>query len=226
MNRMSRSAMLMVIGLYLLGHGVLADDLIISEVAWGGTLGSVNDEWIELRNTTDQPIDLAGWVLTFNNAQIPLGEVGENAIEVRTAVLAPGAFYLMERTDDNAVADVRADLLYYKALSNTGDRIELRNPDGVVVDFVGESLGVAWPAGSAGSGEPPCVTMERTGTGEWVSNNGVICNGVDKDGNPLNGTPGQPNSVDVIADLAPTTVATASAGALVISEVAWGGTLG
>ena len=44
--------------------GANALDVIISEVAWGGTAANANDEWIELYNTTNVPIDLSGWTLS------------------------------------------------------------------------------------------------------------------------------------------------------------------
>ena len=36
--------------------------LVINEVAWGGTDASPYDEWIELYNPTDEPVDLTGIV--------------------------------------------------------------------------------------------------------------------------------------------------------------------
>jgi hypothetical protein len=38
-------------------------DVVINEIAWGGSAASSADEWIELHNTTAQPVDLAGWSL-------------------------------------------------------------------------------------------------------------------------------------------------------------------
>ena len=38
-------------------------DVVINEIAWGGTAASPSDEWIELYNTTDQAIALTGWSL-------------------------------------------------------------------------------------------------------------------------------------------------------------------
>ncbi|MCX6811528.1 MAG: lamin tail domain-containing protein [Candidatus Berkelbacteria bacterium] len=43
-------------------------DVVINELMWMGSWGSegpeIYDEWIELRNMTDSPIDISGWQLT------------------------------------------------------------------------------------------------------------------------------------------------------------------
>ena len=38
--------------------------VVINELMWMGSSASSSDEWIELRNLTDQPVDLSGWKLT------------------------------------------------------------------------------------------------------------------------------------------------------------------
>lgn len=202
MNRGMRIMMLVAVCISAIGLAVLASDLAISEIAWAGTAASPVDEWIELENIGDQSIVLEGWQLLFGDTLIPLGEVAEDTHEVRTMVLAPGAFLVLERTNDDSISDITADLIYKGGLSNGGILIELRNPQGEVVDSV-VLIESGWPAGSASDGEPAFCTMERTSSGEWVSNNGIVRNGMDADGNPLNGTPGQTNSLEVIAQWAP-----------------------
>ena len=203
MKRVAWAMLCMSIGLLVGGLACLGSDLVISEVAWAGTAASSADEWIELQNQGDLAIDLAGWHLAFGDTVVPLAEVGEDTIETRTIILKAGAFLLLERTDDDSISDITADILYKGLLSNSGILIELRDPEGVVVDSVVLLETIGWPAGSAGGGEPPYCTMERTSLGGWTSNNGIIRNGLDADGNPLNGTPGQPNSTEILAQWAP-----------------------
>lgn len=202
MNRNVRIMVMVAVCITIAGLVAFGSDLIISEIAWGGTAGSSNDEWIELRNVGDKPVDLLGWQLEFGDTVIPLGEVAEDTLEIRTTVLAPGAFLVLERTNDDSISDVTADLIYKGLLSNSGILIDLRNTEGEIVDSA-TVLESGWPAGSAGDGEPPFCTMERTSGGEWITNNGIVCNGSDVDGAPLNGTPGQMNSADVMAQWAP-----------------------
>lgn len=39
-------------------------DVVINELMWMGSVGHPSDEWIELKNISDHPIDLSGWQLT------------------------------------------------------------------------------------------------------------------------------------------------------------------
>jgi signal peptidase len=60
-----------LVGSFTLGSIVSPGDVVINELMWTGIFDSEqedltdeSDEWIELRNTTDQDIDLSGWYLT------------------------------------------------------------------------------------------------------------------------------------------------------------------
>jgi len=187
------TAAIVWVGVACFGNG-----LILSEIAWGGTAASSSDEWIELRNAGDEPVDLAGWCLTFGDVTILLGEAGDDTLEARTLQIEPGAFLLLERTDDTTVSDIVADVIYKGTLSNSGATVELLDPDGQIVDVV-RPIGEAWPAGGASDAEVPYGTMERAPDGSWVSNDGRIRSGLDAEGAPLNGTPGQANSPKVLA---------------------------
>src|SRR3970040_264768 len=73
--------------------------VIINEVAWGGTLASTSDEWIELLNPGMEVVSLDGWTLTDDN-DIDLDLSG---------VLAGGDYYVVERSDDQTISDQAAD---------------------------------------------------------------------------------------------------------------------
>jgi hypothetical protein len=202
MKRQTQSLTLLIGIVSLVACAGMGQTLQISEVAWAGTAAGSSDEWIELRNVSEYTIALAGWRLVFGATAIHLGEVSGSTVEARTASLAPGEFLILERTDDSTISDMDADVLYTGNLVNTGVLIELLDPQGTVVDSVAPCE-TGWPAGSASDGTPPYCTMERTSDGGWSSNDGVIRNGLDAAGNPLNGTPGQPNSPEVRALCAP-----------------------
>ncbi|HEY63693.1 MAG TPA: hypothetical protein G4O02_03900 [Caldilineae bacterium] len=161
--------------------------VVINEVAWGGTAASSSDEWIELYNAGDVPVDLSGWQLRAAD--------GTPTIELR-GVLAPGAFLLLERTDDDTVSDIPADIIYTGALNNRGEQLFLIDASGRVVDSANGDGG-DWPAGSA---RPDFRSMERIDPtapdrdDNWASNDGVHRRGLDAEGQPINGTPGGPNS--------------------------------
>jgi uncharacterized protein YdeI (BOF family) len=162
--------------------------LVINEVAWAGTAASSNDEWIELYNASDMPVDLTGWQLRAAD--------GTPSISLH-GVLSPGGFLLLERTDDDTVRDVPADLIYSGALNNQGEQLWLLDNQGQVVDSANADGG-GWPAGSSG---PEFRTMERIDPtmpdrdDNWASNDGLHRWGVDANGQPINGTPRGPNSI-------------------------------
>ncbi len=156
-------------------------DVVISEVAWMGTRASANDEWIELYNNTSQDISLAWWRLEAVD--------GTPSIVLSGTIPAHG-FFLLERTDDNTVSDIIADQIYTGALSNSGEVLILKDPSGNVIDTANGD-GSPWPAGD----DSYRATMERLdllapdSDANWATNNGVYRNGLDAQGNPINGTP-------------------------------------
>lgn len=177
-----------------------APTVVINEIAWGGTAAGSQDEWIELRNCTGAPIELAGWVLVIGEARVPLAVVEQDTIEVRRSTIGANGFLLLERTDDTTVSDVEADIVYKGSLSNVGVDIVLLDPLGNTVDSVA-CAAVGWPAGCASEGDLPFGTMERVDPiemgGAWRTNDGLIRCGLDAGGAPLAGTPRAANSATV-----------------------------
>ena len=159
---------------------------IINEVAWSGTAASGNDEWIELYNREPEDITLDGWSIANVSGSININLSG---------IISANSYYLLERTDDNVVLDISADLTYKGGLADAGDTLYLRNGS-VIVDSVNLDGG-GWPSGTA---NPDRASMERIDPGSpgvdsnWASNDLIHRNGQDANGSPINGTPGQPNS--------------------------------
>jgi len=121
-------------------------DIIINEIAWMGTDISANDEWIELYNNTKDSISLDGWVLK--------SEDGTPEIKL-TGIILANSFFLLERTDDNTVLEIVADLIYKGALGNNGKNLKLYDNLGNLIDGVNCSSG--WFAGDNKTKQ----TMER-----------------------------------------------------------------
>jgi hypothetical protein len=170
--------------------------VLINEVAWSGTNASADDEWIELYNPGSQ-VDLTGWYLTAadGSPNIPL-----------SGPVADGGYYLLERTDDNAISDISADFIFNGELADDGETLRLLDPNGNVVDAANLDGG-AWPAGS---GSPNYASMERRGVlpdsaTSWITNTGVVANGLDAYGNAIKGTPGKPNWAYSVTPTATTT---------------------
>jgi len=122
------------------------NEVVINEIAWMGTAVSANDEWLELKNNTDQEIDLTGWTLKATDG------TPEMAL---SRTIPAGGYFLLERTDDSSVPDIAADQIYSGALSNAGENLELRDGQNNLIDSVNCSEG--WFAGNNSSKQ----TMER-----------------------------------------------------------------
>ncbi|MFH0739524.1 MAG: DUF1566 domain-containing protein [bacterium] len=170
-------------------------DVVINEIAWMGTQASANDEWIELYNNTDQEINLTGWKI-FGIGASPVSLTGK---------IPSRGFYLLERTSSTTVSDIVEDQIYTGALSNSGEKLELKDSQGNVIDDVDCSAG--WFAGD-NSATTSRKTMERkspviSGSSQtnWASNNVTTINGLDANNNLILGTPKAQNSI--LENLAP-----------------------
>ena len=141
-------------------------------------------------NTSGSLIDLSGWTLQAAD--------GTPHILLTGRIPATG-FYLLERTNDNPVADIPADQIYTGALEDGGEQLTLADSTGTVVDkanLEGESTPPnPWPAGTITK-----CSMERIdplapdADANWRTNDGVHINGLDANGDSICGTPKQANS--------------------------------
>lgn len=118
-------------------------DIVISEIAWMGTIASDDDEWIELYNNTNSEIDLNGWSLQAQDGTPKISLSGK---------MSAKSFYILERTDDTTIADLAADQFYTGALNNAGEHLILKDKEGNIIDEVN-----GWYAGDASRR----ATMER-----------------------------------------------------------------
>lgn len=142
--------------------------IIINEVAWMGTTNSANDEWIELKNISQANVDISGWQLLDKDEQIKI------IFPAGSRIPAAG-FYLLERNED-AVPNIKADILYTGNLKNSDEGIRLFDANCNLVDEV--LANPNWPAGDNSTKK----TMERGTNLDWYTSN------------VINGTPKKENS--------------------------------
>jgi hypothetical protein len=206
-------------------------EVVISEVAWSGTLATTNDEWIELYNTRSTPIDISGWRLVSDSGAVDI---------VLNGIIPGNGFFLLERARELTVSDVPSHQIYFGTLPDTGDALRLSKPEGTIVDTANGDGG-SWPAGT---GSTTFYSMERLMNGSvvapdtsagWVSNNQpTTWFAHDAASNLIHGTPGSPN-FNFIATITPTltqtrtftpTITPTSSGirSVIINEIAWAGT--
>jgi len=128
-------------------------DVVINEVAWGGTTANNSGEWIELYNNTNIEIDLSNWMIVATDGSPTITISGPNAF------IPAHGYFLLEAGNDNAAPGITADRTYTGTLSNTGEILTLYDNDipRNVID-TGNINGGGW---DAGSGSPDFYTMER-----------------------------------------------------------------
>lgn len=114
--------------------------VMINEIAWMGDEGSANNEWIELKNTGSGDIDLSGWKLKATDGQPEIELSGQ---------LPANSFFLLERTSDESVKNIDADLIYTGALGNNGETLYLYDENNNAIDEI--VCSGKWPGGDNSS---------------------------------------------------------------------------
>lgn len=154
------------------------NNLIINEVAWMGGPVSANDEWFELKNISGKELDLTNWQILDKDEQVKI------AFKNGTKLTVEG-FLLLERTDDNSIPGLKADLIYVGALSNSDEGLRLFDNNCDLADEVLASPD--WLAGISDLRK----TMERGADLTWHTYSG---NGENFGGIIIMGTPKKENS--------------------------------
>lgn len=124
----------------------VASPIIINEVAWMGTEASYNDEWIELYNNSQKEINVSGWKIKSKDGGLDIFLSG---------IVPPSNFYILERTDDQALPLCKATQIYNGVLNNNGEHLLLIDDKNNLMDEV--ECGEGWFAGNNISKQ----TMER-----------------------------------------------------------------
>lgn len=121
-------------------------DVVINEISWMGTTSSYNNEWVELYNNTSLTVNIDGWVLKATDDTPKINLAG---------TITANGFFLLERTDDNALPDIPADQTYTGVLENAGENLELYDNFGNLIDSL--NCDADWFAGDNSTKQ----TMER-----------------------------------------------------------------
>ncbi len=148
----TRLILLAIILLLPLQLKAIEPTVIINEIAWMGTGVSSNDEWIELKNNSQDEIDLTGWRLEAADGSPKINLGGK---------ISAGGFFLLERTDDESVADIPADQIYTGSLSNSGEWLKLYDNQNNLIDEINASE--SWPGGDNSTKQ----TLERRTDNSW-----------------------------------------------------------
>jgi hypothetical protein len=132
----------------------LRNKVIFNEIAWMGTSVSANDEWIELKNISDSDISLSGWQIFDKDKKIKI-IFGDNV------ALGKNKYLLLERTNDDSVPNIQADLIYTGSLNNTNETLYFYDNNCQLQDIVKTTPD--WPGGNSSTKQ----TMERKWDLSW-----------------------------------------------------------
>lgn len=135
---------------------VNAGDVVINEINWVGSdltgQDGQNDEWLELRNTTSNPINLAGW-------KISGAIVGDGDLNISSGIIPANGFFLISNFDGTVSrTNVTPDIVTTDIqLDNANAQYILKDNLGSTIDTADDNSGAAL----AGTNGPPKRSMER-----------------------------------------------------------------
>tara|TARA_B100000745_G_scaffold279533_1_gene211087 strand:+ start:1914 stop:5174 length:3261 start_codon:yes stop_codon:yes gene_type:complete len=138
---------------------VITSPIVISEIAWGGTVANEDDEWLELYNRTNYELDVSNITITDSDGgtSIPLsGTIATDPVywNYRT--------YIIERGDGSATTRPE-DLAYtFDTLSNNGEELVMMLATSTISVVLDRTPAVSTCAGwCAGDDSDRRRSMER-----------------------------------------------------------------
>lgn len=119
--------------------------VIINEIFYNPTGQEEGNEFIELYNPTDDPIDLSGWQFT-NGVQLQI---------LPATIIGPNDYWVAARNADDFIAAFGfvPDAVFQGALANGGETIILRSTKGQLVDQITYDDTLPWPTSPDGAGD-------------------------------------------------------------------------
>lgn len=175
--------------------------VVINEIMWMGSVASNADEWVELRNLGDQPVDVSGWVLTKKSSGV---ETPMLTIPSGKIIASHGYFVIANYAESNASSHLAAlpDVVDTAvSLVNSDLQLKLYDVANALVDSADDGVGA--PLAGAYQSGALWKSMERDavpGDGTLKENWHMASASVGFDAGAAElGTPGAVNS-----NLAPT----------------------
>ena len=171
-------------GTGLRNSGPLIGPVVIDEVMYHppelAGADNARDEFVELHNITDAPVDLSGWKLQGGTGFVlPVGTIIEPGGYIVLVGFDPADDATLQGFRDvyNSSSDVRVYGPYSPKLGNAGERIELLRPGAtaggetplLLVDRLQFSDAAPWPSAADGHG-PSLQRLSATAFGNDVVN--------------------------------------------------------
>jgi hypothetical protein len=180
-------------------NGINPGDVVINEIMWMGSSVSSSDEWIELKNMTEQEIDLSNCQLTKISSDV---ETLMLEIPSDKSIVSQGYFLISNFDKDNSNININPDLTDTAVtLSNSKLQIKLYcggawDNDGILIDTADDGAGAPL-AGDNGDIKKSMSRKSTPGDGTSADNWCTAETSVNWDaGATEKGTPGVMNSCD------------------------------
>lgn len=113
--------------------------VVINELMWMGSSKSTADEWLELRNLTDQDIDISGWQIEGAAGS------GKSLIIPEGKIIKTSGYFLISnyaKGDEKTILDIDSDWVTTAiSLSNNNPKYYLRNKGGILIDEIEKDKG-------------------------------------------------------------------------------------
>jgi Lamin Tail Domain len=141
---------------------VYSSPVLITEVQTGAA--SASDEFVELYNVSDAPIDITGWQVRYNNASSAIQDTSL-ITTVTTAggqdvVLNPHQYFVLYTATVSVPATILGQI-YSAKLSNADKVVALYSPDQATCQMEARDA-VAWGASTSGEGSAVTMTGSQT----------------------------------------------------------------
>jgi len=174
-------------------------EVIINEVMWSGTSLSIDDQYIELRNTTDNDINIGKWKIYY------LRDLNKPPIMIpANRVIPKNGYFLISNysnESNNSLLNIESDMsnASMNLLPTDNGNLILKDSEGNVIDTVlGE---IDWPDGLQ---SPSYRSMQRTVDGidgsdpsSWYTCNNALCNSSDYWKSDFLLNYGSPNDINI-----------------------------
>ncbi|MGJ8695615.1 MAG: lamin tail domain-containing protein [Verrucomicrobiaceae bacterium] len=145
----------------------LSAQVLINEIHYNSEPNTARDEFVELYNAGTEVVDVSGWFFQDGISFTIPGSTEIGVGEYLVIAQNPGQM--------SAVHGVTALGPFGGGLSGKGERVELRNAAGIVVDVVNYQASFPWPVGAGGTGssmELVHPSLDNDLGGSWRSSNG------------------------------------------------------
>lgn len=119
--------------------------VVINEVMWSGSTLLSSDEWIELKNISNQVVNIKNWSIENLGKSNQTIYIPENI----DYILNPGEFFLISKfaLGESSILNIEPDCIVSNlSLSNSGNgNLVLKDESGNIIDI---AKGDTWPAGN------------------------------------------------------------------------------